>query len=82
MFPDTMSLVQTSTVCTTQTGKNSSLYDGIWAGGITGLQTLSKQNVLQRRWRQKHRITDTYLTLLLAYKCHWCNATAEQDVNP
>jgi len=34
---------------------------GIEAGGITGLQTL-----LQLPWRQNHRVTDTFLTLLLA----------------
>jgi len=32
----------------------------------TTLIDKNRQNVLQRRWRQKHRITDTFLTLLFA----------------
>jgi len=84
LFPHTKSIVQTHTLCTTQIDKNRqnrTLYNGIWAGGITGLQTLFQQSVLQRRWRQNHKITDTYLTLLFANQWHWCNTTAEQDVN-
>jgi len=36
---------------------NRTFYNGI-GGWITGLQTLTQQNVLQRRWRQKHKVTD------------------------
>jgi len=30
------------------------------------LRTTLEQNILQRRWRQNHRVTDTLLTLLFA----------------
>jgi len=36
----------------------------------TTLIDKNRQNVLQRRWRQKHRITDTFLTLLFAKPLH------------
>jgi len=38
---DTKSIVQTHTLCTTLVGKNRTSYNGIDAGWITGLQTLS-----------------------------------------
>ena len=67
---DTKSIVRTHTFCTTQVDKNipnRTFYNGVedW---ITGLQTLTLQNILQRRWRQNHRVTDTgtFLTLLFA----------------
>jgi len=44
LFTDLKSIVQTHTLCTTQIDKirqNRPLYNGILAGGITGLKTLS-----------------------------------------
>ena len=54
--------------CTTQVDKNvqnRTFHNGI-GGWLTGLQTLTLQNVLQRRWRPSHRVTNTFLTPLFA----------------
>jgi len=83
LFPDTKSIVQTRTLCTTQIDKNrqnrtcTTAFEQAESQGYR----LSYQNVLQGRWRQNQKITDTYLTLLFANQWHWCNTTAEQDVN-
>jgi len=55
--------VQTHTYCTTQVDKNvqnRTSCNGI-EGWITGTHTRPLQNISQRRWRQNHRITDTFL---------------------
>jgi len=44
---DTKSTVQTHTFRAMQVDKNRTFYNSIEAGWITGLQTLSYQNVLQ-----------------------------------
>ena len=65
---DTKSIVQTHTFCSPQVDKNvhnRRFYNGI-GGWLTGLQTFTSQNVLQRRWRPNHSFTDTLLTLLFA----------------
>ena len=44
LFPDTKSIAQAHTLCTTQSDtnrQNRTLYNGTWGGEITGLQTLS-----------------------------------------
>jgi len=47
---DTRSVVQTHNFCTT----------------VQRRYKCTEQNVLQRRWRSNHRVTDTFLTLLFA----------------